>query len=226
VRVTVIDYGRGNLFSLGRALDYVGASFALSERSEDVHSAECLILPGVGAFGDAMDGLRQRGLIEPIHEAVERGVPLLGICLGMQLLATRGEEFGDHAGLDVIPGTVSRMPDGDGMAQSIRIPNVGWRRVTNTRATTIGTSPGGATYYFVHSYAYQPSDPQHVLGTIAVNGRSVAAIIGKGDVVGCQFHPEKSGPEGLAFLRSFLGHVASRGKESTLALAARPRSRQ
>jgi len=211
VRVTIIDYGRGNLFSLGRALDHVGVSFRLTDRPDDVRDAECLILPGVGAFGDAMDGLWRCGLVEPIRNAARRGVPLLGICLGMQLLATRGEEFGNHAGLDIVPGVVSRLPEGDGSAHSIRIPNVGWRRVTGTPGAAIGPGADGAMYYFVHSYAHRPSNAHHIMATVDVNGQAVAAIVREDAIVGCQFHPEKSGADGLALLRAFFDFAVARG---------------
>ncbi len=205
MRVTVVDYGRGNLFSLARALDHVGASHVFTEAPDAVEHAECLILPGVGAFADAMAALGERGLVEPLRRAAAQGTPLLGICLGMQVLATRGEEFGAHEGLGLIPGTVKRLPEGDGRPNSLRIPNVGWRPLTLHAADPILEHADADTmFYFVHSFAPAVDDPAHVSATVAFNGADIAAVIRKDRVVGTQFHPEKSGPAGLALLRRFV----------------------
>lgn len=214
MKFTVIDYGRGNLFSLGGALDHLGAEHETSESPEAVLGARGLILPGVGAFGDAMDGLRRRGLVEPIRQAAEAGVPLLGICLGMQLLVSVSEEFGQHEGLDLIPGTVRRLPEADGGLRAIRIPNVGWRAIKATsRDTVFGDFGDSKMYYFVHSYTPVLEDPAHVIATTPVNGMAVAAIIRRAQIIGCQFHPEKSGPAGLSLLRRFL-EFAEAGREA------------
>lgn len=205
MQVTVVDYGRGNLFSLSRALDHLDVPHRLTESAAEVREAACLILPGVGAFGDAMAGLAERGLVEPLKEAVGQGTPLFGICLGMQILASCGEEFGRHDGLSLIPGRVTRLPEGDGGAGSVRIPNVGWRAIRGTIGDPfLGDAASGTMYYFVHSYALIPDDPSHVIATTPINGADVAAIVRKGHVVGSQFHPEKSGPAGLQLLRRFM----------------------
>ena len=204
--IVIVDYGRGNLFSLGQALRHLGAEYRVSDRPEVLLSAERIIFPGVGAFGDAMQGLRERGLVAPLLAAAGGGTPLLGICVGCQLLLSSGEEFGDHQGLDLIPGKVSRLPPPSaGDPAAIRIPNVGWRAL-NTRPGTqaLGGLPAGQMMYFVHSYAPRPSNDAHVLATIAVNGEDVPVIIGRDNVIGVQFHPEKSGPAGLAMLKAFL----------------------
>lgn len=203
--ILVVDYGRGNLFSIGQALRHLGADFEISGDPAKLATAGKVILPGVGAFGDCMQGLRERELIAPLRELPKRGVPLLGICVGMQVLAGQGEEFGLHEGLGLIPGTVKRLPE-DETGQGIRIPNVGWRRlhVKAGHADLFGTDGDGPMVYFVHSYAPVPENADHVAATIAVNGREIAAVIRKGPIAGFQFHPEKSGAVGLAMLSRFL----------------------
>ncbi len=205
--ITVVDYGRGNLFSIGQALRHLGTAFEISSAPEAVAAADRIIFPGVGAFGDAMTGLRERGLVEPLKAAARAGTPILGICVGCQLMLTRGEEFGDHAGLDLIPGTVSRLPpprpDDDA---AIRIPNIGWRRLEpHGDGVVLGAIGPEDMMYFVHSYAPMASDPATIAATIPINGRAVPVAIEQGALVGVQFHPEKSGPAGLRLLKRFAG---------------------
>lgn len=208
-RVVVVDYGRGNLFSVRQAVARVGGQPELSPDPDTVARAERLILPGVGAFGDAMAGLRARGLDEAVKAFAASGRPLLGICLGMQLLLEESTEFGRHAGLGLVPGRVDRLPRPI-EANREKIPNVGWCRLQ--------PAPGGAAWgdsifervkpgdfaYFVHSYAVHPAEPRHRLADIAFGGAGVAAAIASGPVSGCQFHPEKSGEVGLAILDAFV----------------------
>jgi glutamine amidotransferase len=203
--IAVVDYGRGNLFSLGHALRHLGASFEITADPSRVRSADRVILPGVGAFGDAMAKLRSLGMVEVLHDVVSRGAPLLGICLGMQVLVNRGEEFGSHEGLGFIRGTVKRLPEGNGKPGSVRIPNVGWRPLRpTTRPGFLGDLAPGTMMYFVHSYTPVVEDPADVAATIEVNGVTVAAVLHRDNVVGYQFHPEKSGPFGLKLLDRFL----------------------
>lgn len=198
----IVDYGRGNLFSLSQALTFLGITHRISADPSEVVTADRVVLPGVGAFGDGMAALEATGLAPALREVHARGTRLVGICLGMQLMAARGEEFGDHAGLGLIPGVVRRLPEGEG-DEAIRVPNVGWRRLRPT--------PGGAALldgrsmmYFVHSYAMAPEDPAHVMATITFNGQEVAVAVRAGNSIGVQFHPEKSGPAGLTLLRHLL----------------------
>lgn len=204
--IVVIDYGRGNLFSLGQALRHLGVDYMISGRPRDIENAERIIFPGVGAFGDAMQGLRDRALVAPLLATVAAGTPILGICVGCQLLLSCGEEFGLHEGLGLIPGKVSRLagPRANDPA-AIRIPNVGWRPLTVHRGTpALDALAPGEMMYFVHSYAPHPDDPAHVAATIVVNGEDVPVAVRRGNVIGVQFHPEKSGRAGLAFLAGFL----------------------
>lgn len=203
--IGVIDYGRGNLFSLGQALRSLARDFTVTQDAEALGSFETLILPGVGAFGDAMTELRARGLDEALALAAARGQRILGICLGMQLLATRSEEFGDHAGLDLVPGNVRRLPDpAPDDDDAVRIPNIGWRRVT----TADGRGPSladGNYFYFVHSFGFTCNTEMDLAASITVNGREIAAIVGRDNVWGCQFHPEKSAATGLRLLDQLTG---------------------
>lgn len=202
----VIDYGRGNLFSLGQALSHLGATWEISDSPSALLSADRIIFPGVGAFGDAMEGLSQNGLVEPLKQAASAGIPILGICVGCQLLMRSGEEFGHHEGLGLIEGTVLRLPDPrEGDPAAIRIPNVGWRqlRVHSTATAFKGIAPD-QMMYFVHSFAPVPKDAGHVAATIQINGHAMPIAVQAANLVGVQFHPEKSGPAGLAFIGRFL----------------------
>ena len=204
--IVVVDYGRGNLFSIGQALSSLGFDYQVSSDPDIVLKAERIVFPGVGAFADAMGGLRERNLVEPIKEAVSAGSPLLGICVGCQLLMSTGEEFGRHKGLDILKGRVARLPEAvDGTPNRIRIPNVGWRQLHPTRQQSLFEDPAGSLFmYFVHSYAPIADDPEQVLATIEVNGTKIPVAVGKENVCGVQFHPEKSGQSGLRFIKRFL----------------------
>lgn len=204
--ITVVDYGRGNLFSLGQALSKLGHPFVITEDPGRILDAPTIILPGVGAFGDAMAQLNSSGQGDAIREAVARGRRLLGICLGMQILASRSEEFGDHLGLGLIDGDVRRLPSLPHTSPgATRIPNVGWRKVIARDGLPLEGGIGPSPYfYFVHSFGFHASDAKHVLATIAINGENIPAIVGRDNIWGFQFHPEKSGPTGLSFLDRFL----------------------
>ncbi len=204
--IAVVDYGRGNVFSLCQALKQVGADFELTPDPRKVRAADKLVLPGVGAFADCMANLRERGLAEPVVAAVRAGAPLLGICVGCQILLEQGEEFGVHPGLGLIGGTVRRLPDpAAGTPDPIRIPNVGWRTLSVSPASRLLSGhPRDGMMYFVHSYAPDPTDPGSASAHIAINGIRATAAVERGRVFGVQFHPEKSGPAGLALLATFV----------------------
>ena len=203
--IAVVDYGRGNLFSIGQALRHLDAPHEIASDPARVACADRIILPGVGAFGDAMAGLGARGLVEPIRDQARRGIPLLGICIGMQMLCDESEEFGRHAGLGLVPGKVRRLPDGGDAAGSIRIPNVGWRRLHHAAGDPLFAGlDGDPTVYFVHSYVPVADDGRDVAATIPINGIDAAAILRRRNILGYQFHAEKSGPVGLALIRRFL----------------------
>jgi glutamine amidotransferase len=202
--ISVIDYGRGNLFSLAQALAHIGAAHRITSDPQVLLASERIIFPGVGAFGDAAEGLRTRGLEAPLRRAAGRGVPVLGICVGCQLLLEHGEEFGRHRGLGLIRGTVRRLPDpvADDPA-AIRIPNVGWRRLDARTGDPLLSMLNGEMVYFVHSFAPMVDDPAEAAAHIIVNGQNTPVAIRRGNIAGVQFHPEKSGAVGLALLKRF-----------------------
>ena len=205
----VVDYDRGNLFSVCQAVARVGGRPRLTADPAVVSGAERVILPGVGAFGDAMAGLRARGLDDAVKRFAATGRPLLGICLGMELLLDESNEFGRHEGLGLIPGLVDRLPESvPGSGE--KVPNVGWCRLMPAEGGTPwaeslfrGVKPGDFAY-FVHSFAAWPREGHHRLADISFAGAAISAAITAGPVSGCQFHPEKSGEVGLSILDAFV----------------------
>lgn len=198
--IALIDYGAGNLHSVHNALIKAGArDVVLAADGEVVRRAERIVLPGVGAFRACRDGLYALpGVVEAMTEAVQaRGVPFLGICVGMQLLADEGEEFGSHDGLGWVPGSVRLIEPADA---NIKVPHMGWNDVTPATPHPL-IVPGEA--YFLHSYHFAAADPAHVLATTDHGGPIVAAV-GRDTIVGVQYHPEKSQSYGLSFLSRFL----------------------
>ncbi len=207
--VTIVDYGSGNLLSVARAFEHCGASTSLSHDPAEIERAEKLVLPGVGAFADGMQGLYERGLIDPIKRYAASGRPLLGICLGMQMLATTSTEFGSHAGLGLIPGTVESIPTTARDGTRHRIPRIGWCELNQPagrdwQGTILKDTLPGTSAYLVHSFHLHPDDPNHVLAQYEYGGHSITAAVKRENVTGCQFHPEKSGQAGLRMLASFL----------------------
>ncbi|MBJ26628.1 MAG: imidazole glycerol phosphate synthase subunit HisH [Alphaproteobacteria bacterium] len=204
--IVIIDYGRGNLFSLSQALKTLNKPYLVTDNPDKILSASRLFLPGVGAFGDAMDRLKDRNLIEPIHSAVENGIPLLGICVGCQILLEKSEEFGEHAGLGLIPGKTVRLPNIKHKSKSrVRIPNVGWRALSiNSHAPLLGCLNSDDWMYFVHSYAPSVKHSKNIAATTNINGLDVPVAIQSRKILGVQFHPEKSGASGLKLIANFI----------------------
>jgi imidazole glycerol-phosphate synthase subunit HisH len=210
-RVTVVDYGLGNIFSLKRALSFVGADVFISSDPDEIAHAPFLVLPGVGAFGDGMCELRQRGLIEPIIRSIKAGHFLIGICLGMQLLFETSEEFGHHEGLGLVKGAVVHMRSETEDGNRIKLPHVGWNELHPAHSTGTwngsglfaGLEPGDAMY-FVHSYAVEPSIGFACVAETRYGGHSYCTVVKQDTVLGFQFHPEKSGDCGLHLLRNCL----------------------
>lgn len=207
--IAIVDYGVGNLFSLSSSVQSLGAEVCVTGRAQDLRAASHILLPGVGAFADAMAKLEGTGLIPVLKEEAARK-PLLGICLGMQMLFDASEEFGEYEGLGLIHGRVTRLPGTDVWGVPQRVPHIGWAPLlpADGRTDFAGTVLAGAApeqeCYFIHSYEAKPADPADRLADALYGGRPVCAAAARGAVVGCQFHPEKSGPVGLAILRQFL----------------------
>jgi imidazole glycerol phosphate synthase, glutamine amidotransferase subunit len=211
--VTVVDYGVGNLFSVCRALEHCGAGVAVSGDPAVIMASPRVVLPGVGAFADGMQGLAERGLDRAMRGYAASGRPLLGICLGMQLLVSTSEEFGVHAGLGIIPGRVVAIPAAGADGRPHKIPHVGWSplKVPEGRngwddSILKGVAPGESVY-LVHSYSVVPDDEAARLADCDYDGRLISAAIQQGNVAGCQFHPEKSGPAGLKILHNFIHSI-------------------
>lgn len=208
-KVIVIDYGMGNLLSVQRGLEHVGAQVLVSSDPEKIRDAERVVLPGVGSFPDAMEELVSRGLVKVIREIVDRGTPLLGICLGMQVLFEKGLEFGVTTGLGVFSGSVEAIPSQRTDGNSQKIPHVGWNALyPSGKSVWDGTvladiTPGEAAY-FVHSYIAKPNDPDCRIADCYYGGIPLTAIVHKKNILACQFHPEKSGEVGMRIFRKFL----------------------
>jgi len=196
--IAIIDYGMGNLHSVSKAVERLGFTAILTSDHDQIVNSRGAILPGVGAFGDAMKNLRANGLTETIHDYVRSGKPLLGICLGMQLLFSESEEHGRHEGLHLLPGRVVRFRG------SLKVPHMGWNRLSFVREDPLFHGIEEGYVYFVHSYHALPEEPSHLLATTDY-GHPVAAIVGRGNIYGMQFHPEKSGSTGMRLLQNFLG---------------------
>jgi glutamine amidotransferase len=206
VTVAVVDYGMGNRRSVQKALEHVGARVEVTRDPRRLAAADALVVPGVGAFAAAMSSLAELDLIAPIRDAATGGRPVLGICLGMQLLFERSSERGDTAGLGLLAGEVTRLDAG---ASGLRIPHIGWNEVRPVRHAplTAGLPERDAAFYHVHSYAVRPADPADVVATTTY-GETFAAIVERGSVMGTQFHPEKSSAQGLGLLAAFCALVS------------------
>lgn len=206
--LVIVDYGVGNLRSVQRAFQAIGQEARISGEVVEVESADALLLPGVGAFGDAIGCLRERRLVDPLRRAArERRVPILGICLGMQLLARRSAEGGDHEGLGLIDADVVPLAGGNG----VRLPHIGWNEALPTRHDPglFAEVPERADFYFVHGYQVACDRPETV-AAVCAHGHEFCCALAQDNVFGAQFHPEKSQRQGRTVLRNFLALAARR----------------
>jgi imidazole glycerol-phosphate synthase subunit HisH len=203
LRVAIIDYEMGNLYSVKRACECVGLNPLVTSEKSVLLGADALILPGVGAFGDAMESLKKRDLLFPIKDFIARGKPFMGICLGMQLLFSESEEFGSHEGMDVIRGSVVRFPSNDRDGRKIKIPHVGWCRLYKPvpsggwNHSPLRGINDGEYVYFVHSYHVVPENKDVVLSRSSYEGIDFCSSVLQKNIFACQFHPEKSLGVGL-----------------------------
>ncbi len=208
--VTILDYGIGNLLSVSRAIENCGAKPKITDEKDEIISSDYLILPGVGNFSIAAKELRNRGLGEIVLEFLKKERPLLGICLGMQLLFDSSEEQGLHEGLGIISGSVRPIPDQNSAGVSHKIPHIGWAPLSINRQVSMhsnfltGASLSEKYFYFIHSFQGYPTNLEECVATTKYNEVEVTAVVQKDYVIGAQFHPEKSGENGIKFLKSFL----------------------
>lgn len=206
MKVAVINYGMGNLGSVRRAFEDIGADVRIANHPAAIYDADRIVLPGVGAFAKGMECLTNAGWVSALREIVtQHGKPLLGICLGMQMLATTGLEGGETRGLGFIPGKVQRL---DSIGCKFRIPHVGWNGVYYRKDDVLFNGiPDLSDFYFVHSYAFVPKNQDHLIATTSYDCE-VTATIRNGNVFGCQFHPEKSSKAGRQLLKNFMSFVS------------------
>jgi glutamine amidotransferase len=200
--ITVVDYGMGNLRSVTKAVELFTRNVRISSDPKSVDDSSALIMPGDGAFGMAMHHLTERGWIEPIHAFIKGGGHFFGICLGFQLLFSMSEEFGAHDGLDLIPGQVVRFP-----GHGLKVPHMGWNRVRLTvKSKFLKGIDSGSYFYFIHSFYPRIADPSWVIGE-ADYGDTFPCIVGQGNLIATQFHPEKSHSAGLKIIENFVGSL-------------------
>lgn len=208
--ICVIDYGVGNIHSVLKALRRFHTNVTLTDDAQTIHKAKALVLPGVGAFATGMQGLHRRGLTEIVREKARAGTPILGICLGAQLLLERGFEFGEQEGLGLIPGNVVPFPPLEGE----KVPHMGWNSIATPPSTTWAETPlegipQGTEMYFVHSFILRPELPEHTLAETTYGSYSFTSVMRMGNIYGCQFHPEKSAIWGLRLLKNFVHMLES-----------------
>ncbi|CDA68651.1 imidazole glycerol phosphate synthase subunit HisH [Clostridium sp. CAG:510] len=203
--IAIIDYDAGNIKSVEKALQYLGEEAVITRDAGEILMADKVILPGVGAFGDAMKKLNRYGLVPVIHEVVEKGIPFLGICLGLQLMFESSEEAPGVEGLGLLKGKIVRIPEGDGL----KVPHMGWNSVSFPKEGRLFAGiPENSYVYFVHSYYLQAEED--IVTATAEYGVTIHASVEKGNVFACQFHPEKSSHTGLTILKNF---VELKGRE-------------
>ncbi len=210
-RIAIVDYGVGNLFNVRRALEHVGGTSEILKDPKSILKADKLLLPGVGAFEAGIGSLRKEGLEKVVLEFQKTGKPVLGICLGMQLLMAESEENGTHRGLGVVPGKVVRFRPSDSKENRFKIPQIAWNGLeapaklkNGWRGSVLAGLPEGANMYFVHSYCVQVEDERDSLAVTRYGRDVFTSVLRRGNVTGCQFHPERSGEMGLRLLKNFV----------------------
>ena len=212
--VAIVDYDAGNLFSVEHACKSVGVAPLIINQPEDIRQADALILPGVGAFGDAMNNLRKLNLVQPLKEFVASGKPFMGICLGMQLLFSRSEEFGEQEGLNLIDGDVVKFPTVNEYGQRNKVPQIGWNQITfpskvwaSWRDTPLEHIANGEFMYFIHSFYAKPRNSEYVLAVTEYGGLNYCSAVIKENIFATQFHPEKSAAEGIKIYQCWANKI-------------------
>ena len=208
--VVIIDYGISNILSVQQGFEAIGVNVIVTSNTQVIEKAKYLVLPGVGAFRKAMEALHNLKLVNTILKAANQGVPLLGICLGMQLLLDESDEFGLTKGLGLIPGRIEKFPTGKNDNIPIKIPQINWHELVPSTSkkswknSLLNNQKPNDAVYFVHSFVAKPSNNNHVLADYICSGNRISAVIVKDNIIGCQFHPEKSGKVGLEILQNFM----------------------
>ncbi len=207
--ITIINYGLSNLLSVERAFKFFGAEVVITDDNRIISEASALVLPGVGAFADGISGLAKLGLDDIIKKKCREGTPLMGICLGMQMLFDESDEFGIHAGLGLLAGRVEKIPMHDIEGEIQNVPHIGWNKILPNNKTSFANTElkevcCGDQMYFVHSFEAKPSCEDHILAYTEYGGRKICAVAKNKNVIGCQFHPEKSGEAGLSIIKGYI----------------------
>ena len=221
-RMAIVDYGMGNLFSVARACEVAGIEPLIVADAHEFPNVDAIILPGVGAFGEAMATLRRLDLVSPLRDYALAGRPLFGVCLGMQLLMTLSTEFGEHEGLDLVPGIVRRLDSGINGSERMKVPQVGWNTIrppaiagdSGWSETPLDGLPPEEYVYFVHSYCAEPADPRVVVSMTSYEGVAFCSSLQSGSIFACQFHPERSGQAGLRVYRNFASIAVNQNQRS------------
>lgn len=213
-KVVIIDYESSNLFSVLQACKHVGLEAVISRNKKDIVGARGVILPGVGAFGDAMENLRRLDFIEPIKDVIQSGIPFMGVCLGMQLLFTESEEFGNSKGMDIINGSIRRFPKTESSGKRITVPQISWNRILEPHKNVWKNSPlstldNGEFMYFVHSFYAVPQNNEDVLAETEYQGITYCSAVRSKNVFAAQFHPEKSAAKGLLIYKNWANALAN-----------------
>lgn len=207
--IHLIDCGIGNIYNVERALKYVGADVILCKEPSQVSHVKAMVLPGVGAFRNCLESIRARGFEDLILNHISENKPFLGICVGMQLLADASEEFGVTPGWGIIPGVIQQIPTQNTDGTRLKVPHIGWKELyishqERWNKTPLNELKPGQRVYFVHSFAFKVNDPADEIAHCQYGGHSICAAVSRGNIIGTQFHPEKSGEAGLAILRKFI----------------------
>jgi len=206
-KVIIIDYQLGNLFSVRQALENIGLNVVISKNAADLKTADAAVLPGVGAFADAIKNLQSQGLDDGIHEHIDSGKPFMGVCLGLQLLFTESEEFGYSKGLNVLPGIVKRFTNFDSSGNAIRVPQIAWNQIYTANVdwerTPLRSLDQNEHMYFVHSFYVEPAEKDIILSYTQYHNKEYASAVYKKNIFACQFHPEKSAAKGLSIYKNW-----------------------
>ena len=212
--IVIVDYGLGNLFSVKHACDYYGEDIKISSDKYDIANADGIILPGVGAFGEAMSNLEKLDLIMPIKDFIQADKPFLGVCLGMQLLFSESEEFGSSKGFGIIEGTVQKFPPNSATGKQLKVPQIAWNQIYSHQSTSEfwKTSPlkdvkNGEYMYFVHSFFGMPQSEENILTTTRYEDFEYCSGVIKGNVYAMQFHPEKSAQNGIGIYQNWMSSI-------------------